>query len=113
MKANIELDKLIAEKIMNYKVEYQQGWQCIVAIGESRNGCFSPSIEIKHAWEIVNKLKQEKQYYFKLENGDLKDYECSFNEFNSNRTFNSEADTAELAICLAALETKNIHFLKK
>jgi hypothetical protein len=64
------------------------------------------STDIKDAWKIVNKLKQEDQYYFRLENGDLKDYGCIFSDYQDN--YFAEADTPALAICKAALKAKGI-----
>ncbi|MNG12363.1 hypothetical protein D3C84_959730 [compost metagenome] len=55
---------------------------------------------------MVEKLKTKEQHFFNLVNGDLLDYECHFDGHVA------EADTAQMAICLAALKAYGIEVIK-
>ena len=101
-----DLNRWVAESVMGFNVEtgvmHYDGSDIHYEIWIDKDGNkHNPkdySTNINVAWEIVDKIKQEDQYYFKLENGDLKDYECHFSSYSA------EADTAPMAICLAALK---------
>jgi hypothetical protein len=67
------------------------------------NYCPYYSTSLTDAWLIVEKLKQEDQYLFRLENGDLYDYECWFDNYRG------EGNTAPMAICMAALKVYEVY----
>lgn len=102
-----EIDFLIFEHIFENEKGYVE-WlkEQKDELGLNLNIVRRYSTRIEDAWYIVNKLKQEDQYYFRLENGDLNDYECLFSDFRDN--YLAEADTPALAICKAALKSKGI-----
>jgi hypothetical protein len=91
---NREIDRLIAEKVM--------GWRD----GTYAKGSWFPSTDIKDAWLIVEKLKHEEGYLFRLETGDVNDWKCLFSDFQDN--YWAESDNAPLAICKATLKANGI-----
>jgi hypothetical protein len=100
MKAGRELDALVAEKIMGWKVEYGElGHEHFTENGEIK---FLPfySTNISDAWEVVEKFDDISV------SKDKKEFLCEIVVFNGNigRVYEAYAETAPLAICLAALK---------
>ena len=119
MKAGRELDALIAEKVMGliaYKVQLTAPPPRVRTIDElQRVG--SPlshySTDIAAAWEVVQKLGRWRGFDFMLVMPDLEQtfhlhtYEAGWYEATNDgpeRRVVGDADTAPLAICLAALK---------
>ena len=106
MKAGRELDALIAEKVMGWKVNYDN-WTVAkphfskpdtfwcVSLKAGDWAAFTPSTQIADAWLVVEKLIG--QYEFMVQAIDGERWIAVF--FHE-----AEADTAPLAICLAALK---------
>ena len=131
MKAGRELDALIAEKVMGL-TRHDESY---VAEGVGkvlrfvwRDGCgtcvysgdmFLPhySTNIADAWEVVEKLGRWHGFDFMIVMPDpeqtfhLRTYEAGWYEATNDgpeRRVVSDADTAPLAICLAALKAKGV-----
>lgn len=121
MKPGRELDAIIAEKVMGFELIrtnlYQRKyWIYALDLKEedSINNPNSPleipyySTDIKHAWEIVEHLISKSLYQniikpeFELIQIDT-GWNCTFNKTRINFCY---AQTAALAICIAALEFK-------
>jgi hypothetical protein len=69
---------------------------------------FRPSEYIEDAWEVVEKLRKEKDYWFELttdESFSLK-YRCYFQLDDMESTAITE--TAPMSICLAALKSAGV-----
>lgn len=105
MKAGRELDKLIAEKVMGWRMELWPAFSELfppnkVWVGDDANykyyvENFKPSTNISDSWLVVEKLKG---IHFSLHYINGK-YKATFDNGEA------EAENAPLAICLAALET--------
>ena len=119
MKAGRELDALIAEKVMGliaYKVQLVAPPPRVRTIDElQRVGSPLPhySTDIAAAWEVVQKLGRWRGFDFMLVMPDpeqtfhLHTYEAGWYEATNDgpeRRVVGDADTAPLAICLAALK---------
>lgn len=117
--ADIETDRLIAEKVMGwtwdkykrvYRVDpddnslFGNGW----GDDESPNGYFEPSIDIKAAWEVAEKVSGIYQFYICSNFSNLPDKQwmVAFQPQNDNDSYDdltAYAESAPLAICRAAL----------
>jgi hypothetical protein len=101
MKAGRELDALIAEKVMGTNVFDFKGlpsyWDANI-----RRDIPHYSTNIADAWLVVEKLVKQ-CYQFGLANESDGKYFCSL-FFDGAGTFEESAETAPLAICLAALK---------
>ena len=109
------IDALVAEHVMGYETDsYKDNFK-------SNVGWFSiddwrPSTDIAAAWEVVEKLSSENcfhslcVYYLSSEDNGLdKVYLMDFDYCHSDAdAHEAEADTAPMAICLAALKAKGI-----
>jgi len=112
MKAGRELDALVAEKVM--------GWKKVKWLGDydwrDKDGeqpytvrAWNPSTDIAAAWQVVEKI-QERQgrdrfiiYLSSYWGTNSWVYKCEFIMETVNKSVDGFADTAPLAICLAAL----------
>jgi hypothetical protein len=104
---NLNVDKLIAERVMGYEVTHENGWNCIEARGDGRSGYFSPTSEIRHAWQVLDKFPKAKIETF--HNG----VSCevfSYNDFTG--VFKSEAkecaEDIQRAICSAVIKASGL-----
>ncbi|MGC4378284.1 hypothetical protein WD019_15350 [Fictibacillus sp. Mic-4] len=107
MKAGKELDALIAEKVMGWKVAYYPTIDIFEAYDEERNPIilgkhFSPSTNISDAWLVVEWLESNIGGISLESHCDERRY--SFRVFNGTHWIVARAETAPLAICLAALK---------
>jgi hypothetical protein len=109
MKAGRELDRLVAEKVMGWKVEYGElGHEHFTENGEIK---FLPfySTNISDAWQVVEKLKLEFICKVIGLTNDHKDWFCSFTPIGLGAYGNAAyAETAPLAICLSSLKVKGV-----
>jgi len=102
-----EIDDLIATHIMGYELLSDKSKVNRIINPPTPNG--SPwcvpfyTLNIKAAWEVLEKLRSNK-FYPSIHSHEEK-YVCVIPGFPGIQV---EADTASLAICLAALETKGI-----
>lgn len=102
MQAGRELDALVAEKVMG--LEVRGGF---IIRENRRSGIPSYSRKIEYAWEVVEKML-EQGYNFRIEKI-YEVYQCLFDkaicQWNEGGAY---AETAPLAICLAALKTVGV-----
>ncbi|WP_425203819.1 BC1872 family protein [Priestia megaterium] len=111
-------DQLVATKVMGWDLDERVGLRqdnCLVIKrndtsigGIFHSEKFQPTTNIQDAWLVVEKLRNEKDYWFELTTPDsfsLK-YKCYFQLDDME----AEAidDSAPLAISLAALRTEGI-----
>lgn len=99
MKAGPELDELIAEKVMGWRVVHHKILGAIFYTKDENSIFpyeFEPSRRISDTWSVVEKLKPK--YMFKLTES-LEGYWWA--EFDADISVYHES--ASLAICLAAL----------
>lgn len=103
------IDRLVAEKVMGWKIDEQVSNDDVVAVFDEKGnwGTFKPTEWIQDAWEVVEKLKiavipqageapKNMRYLAEIDDRPLgKHYEVF-------------AETAPLAICLAALKACGI-----
>src|SRR4030042_3346242 len=119
MPAGREMDALIAEKVMGWKISlidltYGGRWENIET-GELMGGIqyWNPSENISAAWEVVEKMKSEGWEILiqwanwneipdePLEYSWYVDYEFYTNDVKDWRGYQASADTPSLAICRA------------
>ncbi len=130
MKAGRELDALVAENVMGWHV-YESGRCSLMARQTLPDGDeiehiiatthpwetadYSPSTDIAAAWQVVEKL-MEKGWTVTLAPRQFEKYPENRFKFHGCRmvgdpqtmqSFSDHADTAPLAICLAALKAVN------
>lgn len=106
MQAGRELDALVAEKVMGWKLGDNRGAPAWFAHDEFRCEVwqFKPSEDIAAAWEVVEKLG--KTWWFDVElTGNLWHAQFESQEHISERQFADDysTDSAPHAICKAAL----------
>lgn len=112
MKAGRELDALVAEKVMGWKLsnatdgtEYWDNGKFCGGIWPKE---WNPSTNIADAWNVVEKMKS-KDYLFSLKNIVKGTFTFSLTDWGGNcSTYAAEAETAPLAICLAALKAVGV-----
>lgn len=113
MKQLNNIDSLVAQLVMGWEYEEHRsgaGWKNEHGFYSHRVNCWNPSTRLEQAWTIVEKL-----------NYDQKDLVWHVGEqqwcfvFGQDATnkWHAFADTAPLAICLAALQTVDIIFDSK
>lgn len=110
---NFVLDCLLAEKVMGWRrtgTSDAPAWEVpglpLRTREETSYKGFSPSTDIRAAWEVVNRLIIEGYEDFDLDfDGDI--WECSITNY-LDVTGRAEGKTAPLAICLCALKLKGI-----
>lgn len=116
-----ELDTLVAERVMGWTVNRADGrhWHTVGPTGRERGiliGCdccadkydraFTPSQDIRDAWEVVEKLTTTTKQWFRFEQSSVT-YCATFETSGTGECdgeWTSEAETAPLAICRAALK---------
>ena len=103
---NREIDALIAEKVMGIDVhtKEEKGWETVYIDKKDWTSIKKYSTDIAAAWEVVEELIKDGIF---LMSGDKSTVHVYFgrNGPNCNKT---GADTAFLAICLAALKAKGV-----
>lgn len=111
MKAGKELDALIAEKVMGWRMELWSSYSELlpankVWVGDDDNyryvENFKPSTNISDAWHVVEWLEKNIGGISLESHCDERRY--SFRVFNGTHWIVARAETAPLAICLAALK---------
>ena len=109
MKAGRELDALIAEKVMGWKVDRivehnnTTGDELLHIFGPDKFPHYST--QIADAWLVVEKLGKDDWTYTIVGNSSYN--RCDLRKWLSHNNWAhlySDADTAPLAICLAALK---------
>jgi hypothetical protein len=100
-----EVNNLVAEKVMGYvRSNYrgQEGWG--TPDQYTWYSHFNPAGDISDTWKVVYKLRKVNDFWFELstpESFSLK-YKCTFQLDDMEES--EIADTAQMAICLAALK---------
>lgn len=117
MIAGRELDALVADKVMGFKIEKGSGGEPIIITSQKpRHEADLPeySTDIASAWVVVEYLRRERDWPFCMgvESPSVDQHFAgwdaefdSHNEFFSSNTVTGE--TAPHAICLAALKAVN------
>ncbi|MFM6930427.1 MAG: BC1872 family protein [Bdellovibrio sp.] len=104
MKPGREFDLLISEKVLGYTSEWRKTAGCLCTMRESCEACGGPmpySTDIKAAMEVFEKVGD--YWYLHFVDGKYEIYE-NFRAIEDGEPF-AAAETAPLAICLAALKT--------
>jgi hypothetical protein len=106
MEPGRELDALVAEKVMGYKLHYPENYdQCTVDKGHIID-CFEPSTDISAAWEVVEKYfyVEVRKVNTKLElgNGGIWCWRACVSKGDGYSSI-ATSETAPEAICKAAL----------
>jgi len=102
-----EINSLVAEKIMDWAVNENTPYGDIFIDNEgSIIPLFYPSWQMEDAWKVVEKLR-EKGMLIKLYEAD-QHYSAFFRKVGSFYFDSAEADSAPMAICLAALKTVGV-----
>ncbi|MBG9642291.1 hypothetical protein P4K49_29695 [Bacillus cereus] len=107
----IDINKLIASQVLGYEVKDDN----IVKEGRCRTGIPSYSQKIEHAWQVVEKMRKDYDFWFELttpESFSLKT-KCYFQL--DDIEVSAVCETASMAICKAALlaiEAKNKNLTK-
>ena len=105
-----EIDRQIAEKVMGWsKPSKGRYWEedspdgsRYMQHGATFGVVWQPSVNIAHAFEVAEKMKERRQYLYLIDSsGDYWNAEF-FNATGKNHSH--KADTPSMAICLAALE---------
>lgn len=99
--AGPELDRLIAEKVMGWE---HDGLGYSIDCGKDYRHPFNPSINIAHAWEVVEKLDIVDHEFTLLNSEGI--WECGWRHYRlgfDSDWERSDSATAPLAICRAAL----------
>lgn len=116
---NLEIDRLIAEKIMGWNIrEVSDGVKWIQAEGyelyfsDDIYREWMPSEDMSDAWLVVEKLRERKIFTI-YDAWDEKDEKIFCANFQYNDTYHvvdysAYADTAPMAICLAALKVVGV-----
>ncbi len=107
MKAGSELDNFIAEKVMRWHIttgEYsgKEYWNDENDYSPYSVNDFRPSTNISVAWQVVEKIKIEHGYAVEILETKVRSY-CTIKDFTYDIS-SADAETAPLAICLAALK---------
>jgi Phage ABA sandwich domain len=112
-----EIDRIVAEKVMRWKEKtlpnndaglpyYAQYWVNKKEKVEEPVNFFRPSWDLVNAWRVVEQLMKD-GYLVTISNGETKKYSCLL-YMDGIGSFEDEADTVQLAICLAALKSIGI-----
>lgn len=101
---NEEINRAIAEKVMGWilvSTRVCDHWEDEKGVHRGLYSDWYPTERIDHAWQVVEKLKTK----YKVMVGTMwekeEDWWC---ELDDGQKIYANADTAPLAICLAALE---------
>jgi hypothetical protein len=112
---NREIDKLIAEKVMKvpcFLSQFGHGEVLWAEFEGQDSVIFHPTNNMRDAWMVVEKLKEQKLFVLidvNYENYDVNIYQLDANFPGITITVaDSFADTAPLAICKAALEAVEV-----
>jgi hypothetical protein len=116
------INKAIAEKIMGWEAFKDDDGTIISWVTEYGNLFFSddegsewqPSTDMADAWQVVEKMAEDNEWVLnELEHsldheGRINGFYCYFHHLEIGSGGSVKAETAPLAICLAALKAKGI-----
>lgn len=110
MRLNLrEIDRLVAEKVMGWKIDEQVSNDDVVAVFDEKGnwGTFKPTEWIQDAWQVVEKFDKTD---FRVVRNYRGNYSAGLMYWNKDTMVKVEAkaETAPLAICLAALEVVGV-----
>ncbi|WP_203363062.1 hypothetical protein [Bacillus sp. REN10] len=118
---NYEIDQLVAEKVMGWEIkksELVNAEQTVNTYIESEyvldvllfnddiHREWNPSEDISDAWIVVEKLSKE--FGVKVYQDEGAPCECDLHHWSEEPKYHGEAETAPMAICLAALESVGV-----
>jgi hypothetical protein len=101
MPAGREMDALVAEKVMGWRLHPHKTHWMTNNNNFRRIGTFLPSDDISAAWEVVEKMKEKGRLYLIVSDDIGYKAEILLNDPVPMAT--AQCDTAPLAICRAAL----------
>ena len=119
MPAGREMDALIAEKVMGWRVHLRNTAWWVLAGLENESSCgpikamtcgsdrWSPSTDIVAAWKVLMKL-QAMGYKWTLGSSRAKTIAILMRHDNKDGIISADTDTAPLAICRAALKALGV-----
>jgi hypothetical protein len=110
-----EIDRLVATKVMGWKIYADSAGYKFWSINEDDRSriiysvtSFEPTKDIADAWQVVEKLIDE-GYDINVYNHNKEfNVEINIEEDDKHLWFYGEADSAPLAICLAALKAVGV-----
>jgi hypothetical protein len=107
-----EIDALIAEHVMGHS--YGVG-TAVAGIWYPRpDGSIEPySTDIAAAWQVVEKVKDTLTGFGMVWHPEKQKWHVMYNYVDFNKPYFSEADTAPMAICLAALDAAGVEVPKR
>jgi hypothetical protein len=106
------MDRIVAEKVMGWTLVKCQvgplgtgyGYETYCWSGNSvLINIWSPSTNIAHAWEVINRLKEDYEFRIANDQGEFLEWGVEMIDLNNNNEVSDVAETAPHAICLAAL----------
>jgi hypothetical protein len=103
-----EIDRLVAEKVMGWEVPYEYDDIGIMAYTIKTGAfAFSPTTNIADAWQVVEKFDKTD---FRVVRNYRGNYSAGLMYWNKDTMVKVEAkaETAPLAICLAALKSVGV-----
>lgn len=112
-----EINAKIAEKVMEWEVSFFPTINIYEAYDEDRIPIiigkeFSPVEKIEDAWKVVEQLRGQRDFTISdaLDENNKKVYYANFqyNDSYHMKNYDAFADTAQMAICLAALKVFGI-----
>jgi len=113
-----KIDSLVAEKVMGWKLNKMGGfyyWVDEKGNDKARASTWQPTLCMSDAWQVVEKLEViSNSFYigYKVDKNGKKIYRAFFQKEHPIttiiHTYEADAETAPLAICLAALKTVGI-----
>lgn len=123
MPAGPEMDRLIAEKVMGWRlfnyetdepaIDHLSSDGCAWRDAQGRDGFdgeawkWAPSADIAHAWEVVEKMEDDHEWRIENDQGEQFPWlveAMSLKDQSFGKLVSAEAEAAPLAICRAALK---------
>lgn len=107
-----EINRLIATKVMEWSVYKEKSgfeWYAVVEDGKFKFirsvVTFEPTTDIRDAWKVVDKFVNDDIYFEMVKPDKDGSFICLIGMLNEP----TKADTAPLAICLAALKAVGVN----
>lgn len=115
MEAGPEMDRLVAEKVMGITFAAGTDWELgddgrVIGpvYAEERDAMgwhyWSPSTNIAHAWEVVEKLKDHREWHIENDQGEIREWIVEILSLATGRRYSTDSASVPLAICRAALK---------
>lgn len=117
---NEELNKLVAEKVMEWKVEsevifdeeirlpFTKRWWVDKDGNYANQYHFVPSERIEDAWKVAEALRKLGEFNIGNDSSEWISEMCTFNDGGIDKYFEVTNESAPMSICLVALKFKGI-----